>query len=183
MRKKIQSLIAFVTFLVLAVIGYFLIINKIYDYAILLFIISIICLIVSFLSLKDKYDSRDIYNKRVKDIIDMNSSVLVKIDNMPEFNNRKVVTIDNIDDLLDIQLDLKRPIEYLNKNDSCSFILLSDKNVFIYTIGYNEDLKTSIDIINEKKKVKEEVKEEQIESLDENINNSFLNNDDDIDIL
>ena len=146
MKKSVQSILIFVFSIALLLIGLLLFKNKVIDYAILLFVISFICFIIGILSLRKSTNPDDIYDKRVKSIINTYDSVLVKSSSVPNFEDRNIVTLSNIDDLIDAQLELRKPICYLKQTESCSFVLLDDKDAYVYIMKINDNVTSPVEI-------------------------------------
>ena len=74
--------------------------------------------------------------------------------------------LESIDDLVDAQLEIRKPICYLKQTESCSFILLDEKEAYVYIEKLNEDVTSPIEI---------EIKEARLqEKSEENIDSEML---------
>lgn len=109
----------------------------------LLFVISLIILLKNIFAIKKP---NGLFNEYVRTIIDNNESILVEIDKFPDLNNKKIYRTKTIDDLLNMETSVKKPIYYITNNDSYDFILLDNKKVYINTIRKNKNIISCLDL-------------------------------------
>lgn len=109
----------------------------------LLFVISLIILLKNIFAIKKP---NGLFNEYVRSIIDNNESILVEIDKFPDLNNKKIYRTKTIDDLLNMETSVKKPIYYITNNDSYDFILLDNKKVYINTIRKNKNIISCLDL-------------------------------------
>ncbi|MBO5530697.1 MAG: hypothetical protein J5970_04790 [Bacilli bacterium] len=109
----------------------------------LLFVISLIILLKNIFTIKKP---NGLFNEYVRTIIDNNESILVEIDKFPDLNNKKIYRTKTIDDLLNMETSVKKPIYYITNNDSYDFILLDNKKVYINTIRKNKNIISCLDL-------------------------------------
>lgn len=155
MNKTINILLSVVSFLITLtstlIIGYY----ELYTYEMFMIIISILSvinlLIIIFTSSKD---AEDIYNKKLKIILKTYDAILSRVEKLPEIEKSRIIIIDNFDDLVDAQNEIKKPICYKKRSDSCSFVLLDDKETYGYSIKMNKDSISDLDVILTLKKAK-----------------------------
>ena len=109
----------------------------------LLFVISLIILLKNIFTIKKP---NGLFNEYVRTIIDNNESILVEIDKFPDLNNKKIYRTKTIDDLLNMETSVKKPIYYITNNDSYDFILLDNKKVYINKIRKNKNIISCLDL-------------------------------------
>ena len=147
--KKYQKSILFIFLSLVFLVGsfVFLKINKDYlGYAILGFTFAGIFMIVGIISFLNNRNPSRFYESKVKDILNTYDSILVKSSSVPALEGRNIILVDSIEDLIDAQLELRKPICYLKQTESCSFILLDDREAYIYTEKLNDSVESPVDI-------------------------------------
>lgn len=127
-----------------------------------LLIISILILIRNILVINKP---NGMFNEYVKSIIDNNDSVLVEINKFPNMKGKKIFRTKTIDDLLNMELSVKKPIYYIYNNDSYDFILIDEKKIYVNTIRKNKNIISCLDLyLSELNNIKEDYN--LIEDLD-----------------
>ena len=71
-----------------------------------------------------------------------------------ESNVRNIIYVETIDDLIDAQLEIRKPICYYKQTESCSFALLDDKEAYIYIEKLNPDVVSPLEIEIKENKLK-----------------------------
>ena len=95
-----------------------------------------------------------------RNILNTYDSILVKSNTIPSLEGRNVVNVEKMEDLVDAQLELRKPICYLKQTESCSFILLDEKEAFVYVEKLNDDVVTPVEIELKELKIKEKDKDD-----------------------
>lgn len=147
--KKYQKSILFIVFSLVFLAASFVLLrmNKDYlGYAILGFTIGGIFMVVGIMTFLNNRNPSRFYESKVRDILNTYDSILVKSSSVPALEGRNIILVESIDDLIDAQLELRKPICYLKQTESCSFILLDDKEAYIYTEKLNDGVESPVDI-------------------------------------
>ena len=96
------------------------------------------------------------YESKVKNILNTFDSVLVRTSNVPNLDGRNIIQLQSMEDLIDAQLEIRKPICYIKQSESCSFLLLDDKETYIYIEKLNDTivspLEIELDQLNKKSK-------------------------------
>lgn len=113
-------------------------------------------------------DEQAVYKCNLKNILKTYDVILVKVDNIPEFDLKTVAFANTIDDLLNAQIEIRKPIYYYLDECSSSFILIDEKVTLIYVLKQNnESESTLINFINENTSYKKKEKKlKEIEEID-----------------
>lgn len=95
-----------------------------------------------------------VYNKKLNEILRNYDSVLVKIVSLPEFEERNIVSVAELDDMIIAQMEIRKPISYFEELCACTFILLDEKEAYVYVLKKNDLVRPIIQeyIDNSKKK-------------------------------
>lgn len=91
----------------------------------------------------DIYNKQDKYQKRLKKIFNNYDQVIVKVNKIPSTKGKSLLDVENFDELLDAQSELREPILYnevISKQESV-FIVIKDERAFRYVIKYTDFVK------------------------------------------
>lgn len=149
-----KSILLLVGFTVLTVVGFLMLHNNLSKYSILSFTIAGILLILGIVSMINNSNPDRAYESKVRDILTTFDSILVKSNSIPKLEGRNIIIVDTMDDLVDAQLEIRKPICYQKQTESCSFILLDDKEAYIYVEKLNDKITSPVEIELEQLKAK-----------------------------
>lgn len=139
--------IMFIIFSVLFVIIDIMILNsKFSRYSILTFTITIVIVINGISMIIKNRKGYNAYESELKYILNTFDSILVKSNSVPNLDERNIINVMSMDDLVDAQLEIRKPICYVRQTESCSFILLDDKEAYTYILKSNEDVVSPLEI-------------------------------------
>lgn len=124
MKKELKVGVLIGICLVLVGLGVYLICLQNYRFAILFFAFAAGEGVLTFSYMSVGSDSEKAYAAKVKYILSTYDAVLAKSSVLPSLDGKDIIKIDNIDDLIDIQNEVRKPICYFNLVDSCSFVVL-----------------------------------------------------------
>lgn len=162
MKSMVKNLIMLVVVFLLALLSGYFISNEYVQYGILVIVFSVVILIFSCISFINGRDPTKTYESRIKNTLNTYDSILVRNKEVPSLENRNIIMLYEFQDLVNAQMELRRPICYIKQIESCSFILLDGTEAWVYIDKLNEDVVSPIEIeINNMKRVLK--KEEEIE--------------------
>ncbi len=113
-------------------------------FLILMVVIGIIIIIYN-KKKKQSITDEEKYINFLKTINKAFNNVLICVNDIPKLKNKTLVRLNHIDDLVDISEKVKKPIFYIEGNESCDFILLNKEEYCIYTLKVNEEVESSFD--------------------------------------
>lgn len=154
MKVNVKSIGFFVGALILLGGGFFLLRMQITEYTIISFTLAGVLLIAGVLSFINNSNPNRAYESKVKDILNTFDSILVKSSRVPELEGRNIILVESIDDLVDAQLEIRKPICYHRQSESCSFVLLDDKEAYVYVEKLNPEITSAVEIEINNLKVK-----------------------------
>lgn len=93
-----------------------------------------------------KKDDEKIYNKTINKILNTYDSILIRSNSVPNLEGKNIISVLSIEDLVDAQLEIKKPICYIKQVESTSFILLDDKEAYVHTIKLYEGTVSPLEI-------------------------------------
>ncbi len=89
---------------------------------------------------------KDAYENEIKNILNTYDSILLKCNTVPNFDDRNIIRVEAMDDLVDAQFEIRKPICYLKQTDNCAFMLLDEKEVYVYIAKLDEEEQTPVEI-------------------------------------
>ena len=158
--KNIKGIIIIIAAIALAGVGVFLYKTSVARYSIIAFAAAVVLLIVGISSLLNNSSPSRIYENKVRNILNTYDSILVKSTTTPNLDDRNIINVLSIEDLIDAQMEIRKPICYLKQTESCSFVLLDDKEAYVYIEKVNEDTVSPIEIAIKESRLKNKNKDE-----------------------
>ena len=141
--------------------GYFLYTNPDFmGYAILCFTVAVVFLGFGLKFTFEGSSPTRLYESNVKNIINTFDSILVQSNSVPKLEGRNIIYVESMDDLVDAQLEIRKPICYYKQTESCSFALLDDKEAYIYIEKLTPDVVSPLEIEIKENKLKNKNQEE-----------------------
>ncbi len=129
-------------------------------YAILALAIGVVFLAAGVFSLFNHRTPAKRYESEIRSILNTYDSILVKSNGVPNIEGRNIIVVESIDDLIDAQLEIRKPICYVKQTESCSFVLLDEKEAYIYVEKLTDDVLSPVEIAVQEAKIKQKSKEE-----------------------
>ena len=143
MNKK--SLIGLVLFILLGLISYFLYVNVLYKYMIITIPLAFVSLFFFIKGLNFNKSPEDEYNSFLKKIMNTYDAVLVDVVDLPSIGDRSIVEVSNFDDLIDAQIEVRKPIYYKREDRSVLFVLVDDTQACILLLKVDDSEETGFD--------------------------------------
>lgn len=150
-NKKILISIIFIFLISTIILIYF----QLYNYSIItgsFTFVLIILLIIDSLRCKSP---RIKYENSVKDILNTYDGILVEVKNIPDLKDKNILLVKNMEELIDAQAEIKKPIYFYKEASDCIFLLIDMDEVCIFIYRLNHSIKTAVDSIIELKEKKE----------------------------
>ena len=107
-----------------------------------LFMVSFILCILFF-----SKNEKENFEANVNNILRLYNSILVKTNSYPDLQSKNIIRLDSIEDLIDAQLEIRKPIYYIKQVQTCSFILIDNDEALVYIMKRNSDDISALDII------------------------------------
>lgn len=170
MKKELKAGFLIGICLVLTGLGIYLVCLQNFRYAILFFAfaIGVGALIFNYMSVSS--DAEKTYATKVKRILSTYDAVLAKSSTLPSLEGKDIIRIDNMDDLIDVQTEVRKPICYFNLVDSCSFVLIDNNQAFVHDEKLNDDtvsaLEIEIKVAKQYAKKREDMDSEMLSDID-----------------
>lgn len=167
--KREVKISLLVILLVVDVLGTLLLLkNNLNTYAIVTGTLFLVILIGLFSYIKNTRSTEVIYKSKLNQFLKCYDAILVKSNNFPKLSDKNIIKIASMEDLVDAQAEIRKPIYYRLELGASSFVLLDSNEALIYILKESDDKVSSLEvIINELEKAKKD---------DKNIDASILEN-------
>lgn len=122
------------------------------------------------LLVKELFEDKDKYRVQVNKIIKKYNSILIGVDSIPKLSDKEIIITNYFNDLINIELELKKPVYYIRKNNTCDFILMTKDEAYVFMMKRDNKYKSDLlKYIESKSKDEEFIKKEYkaIDNLDE----------------
>ena len=173
MKKYSKYLFLFAA--IFCVAGFLLFfVSKLYGYAIFVETIGNICLLAGIILFVRYGNPQMSYESKVNGILNTFDSILVRSSSVPNLDGRNIVPVMSIDDLVDAQLEIRKQICYIKQIESCSFILLDEKEAYIYVEKMNDQVFSPVDIALRDLQIKNKNKDDLDSDLLKNIDKTTV---------
>ena len=146
MKKNILGFILLGIAFVILILGLVMLKTKYSDYAIITYVAAAILGFVGIYYIITNSNPKAAYESEVRSILNTYDSVLVQSNTVPNLDGRNIVYIGSIDDLIDAQLEIRKPICYIKQSESCSFILLDEKEAFVHIMKLGPEVLSPLEI-------------------------------------
>ncbi len=170
MQKYLKGILFIVGAVALLIIGLVLKNTDYAGYAILGFTGAGILCVLGVFSLFTSSNPTKLYDSKVRNLLNTYDSILVQSNSVPSLEGRNIVNLERMEDLVDAQLELRKPICYLKQTESCSFILLDEKEAYVYVEKLNDDVISPVEIelnnLRIKEKDKDDMDSEMLKGID-----------------
>ena len=160
MKINLRGVIFIVLAIAIAGGGYYLFTTDYKPYSLLLFSVALVVFVLGINAIVDNSSPKKAYESSVKEILNTFDSVLVKSNGVPKLEGRNIINVLSMDDLIDAQLEIRKPICYIKQTESCSFILLDDKEAYVYIKKLNDDVTSPVEIEIKEAKIKNKSQDE-----------------------
>ncbi|MBQ6405075.1 MAG: hypothetical protein IJJ63_03360 [Bacilli bacterium] len=151
---RMKGFLLVIVAIVLCIISYAFLHSNYAGYMMLIFAIAAVVLFMGVGMIITGGSPEKIYEATVKDILVTFDSILIKNNEIPKIDGRNVIFVQSIDDLVDAQLEIRKPICYFKQSESCSFVLLDDKEAYVYIEKLNDDVVSPLEIAIKEEKIK-----------------------------
>ena len=174
MKKRSKVLLLIGLFIiVLAILG-ILISKKMIGYVIVVGTIAAVLFTELVGSIVESNSDEAKYQSNLKKIIKTYDAILAKSSVLPELDDRNIIIVESFQDLVNAQVEIRKPIFYKMQVSCCSFFLLDEKDACVYTMKMNEDVVSDLDILIKEKKFKQKKKIDDEYSLLKNIDKTSI---------
>ena len=147
MNNKYKIIILVLLLVLLMGIDLGLFYFKLINYLVILSVITIALIVFIMLEIKKlKMDDNKKYLYLLNKTLRMYKPVLVETKNFPETKSKSILKVGDMNDLVNAQYEIKKPIYYIKGDDSTVFYILDNDVILVYFIKkYCNDL-TSLEI-------------------------------------
>lgn len=118
-----------------------------YNFYLIIFGIATLLLLVLFImEAASKTSEVDIYNREVENILRTYGPILVNTNDFPKLKDKSILRISILEDLIDAQIEMRKPVYYVRSDDSVAFYILNEDVFLVYFLKMDKDSECSLEI-------------------------------------
>lgn len=141
--------------LVVIAITLLLIVFNQYRLAMLSGAVLAVCIVYLINLIISNKDSKTVYSKEIRYILKTYANILVKSNNLIDLSKKTVIHTDNIEDLINAQVEIRKPLYYKCFKECTVFVLLDGNQACVYELKANEEVTSPLDEMTQKKSNRE----------------------------
>ena len=145
MGKEFKLFAFILLFIIFIGFTYYLYVNSYILYAIVVGIISFIILLSVVSLFFQKISEEDDYELCLKKILRTYDAIVVQTNPFPNLRGKDIIRVFGMNDLIDAQAEMKKPIYYMKQQDSTAFLLMGANEALIYILKRREDVVSPIE--------------------------------------
>ncbi len=142
--------IILITFVIVASIALtvYMFVKDLMSYGIVFAAVALISFIFLLVYISNTKSEEDVYKSNLRKLLKSYDSILVQSYNFPNLKGKNIIRITNFEDLIDAQMELRKPIYYMFEGeDSCSFVLLDNTEACVFILKQNEEVTSPLELI------------------------------------
>lgn len=148
MNRKIKIVILIICLLAAVGADIYLYMHNLYTYLIVAGAVTLLITIGLILYVINTRNDKVIYANNLKKILNYYDAVLVESHNFPNLKDKNIIRVTNMEDLIDAQIEIRKPIYYMIEGeDSCSFVLIDNNEVCVFILKQNESVESPLELI------------------------------------
>ena len=148
MKREVKIILIVLVLIGALGLTYYMFSKDLMTYAIVFGAISLVTLIFLIVFIRNTRSEESIYKSTLRKILKNYDSILVQSYNFPKLSGKNIIRVTNLEDLMDAQLELRKPIYYMIEGeDSCSFVLLDNTEACIYILKKNDEVESPLELI------------------------------------
>lgn len=144
------------------------------SYVIVVGTIALILFITLIIVIVGSRSEESIYKSELNKIFKTYDAILVKSSVIPDLDDRNIIIVETMDDLVNAQVEIRKPIFYKQQASCCSFFLLDDKDACTYVLKINDTIESDLDILIKEKKYKKKKEIDDDYSVLKNIDKTSI---------
>lgn len=174
--NKIILTILFFIFLVATVA---LIALKEVNIALFCTLFTVFIAILLFRSIKVNSSPEKVYEGTVNNILKTYEVILIEVENLPDFSERKIIDTKSFTDLVNIEYEYRKPVYFIHNEYSYDFMLMTDEDLYTYTIKRDNEQKSILEKFLEEKNKEGKESQKQLDVIDSLENTAVIKIDND----
>ena len=155
MKRNKKIILLAIALIISILIELFLYRIQLFSYSLIVIALIMILSIYLITYILETKDEEAIYKSTLKKALKNYDAIMVESQKIPDLKDKNIIRVTNIDNLIDAQVEIRKPIYYINEGNSCSFVLLDNKEACVFILKLNDEvvspLETMIDELDNSK--------------------------------
>jgi len=167
MKRIIKITILIVALIASVIIGLYLYKNELQTYALISAAVALVLFITLITYTVNTRSEEAIYNSTLKKVLNNYDAILVESHNFPDLKGKNIIKVTNMEDLVDAQIEIRKPIYYMIEGeDSCSFVLIDNNEVCVFILKQNETVESPLELIMNEYEKNNNIDESLLEDIE-----------------
>ena len=148
MKREVKIALISIVLIGALFLTYYMFKQDLMTYAIVFAAVTLVSLIFLIVYIRNTRSEESKYRSKLRKILKNYDAILVQSYNFPKLSGKNIIRITNFEDLIDAQMELRKPIYYMIEGeDSCSFVLVDNTEACIYILKQNETVTSPLELI------------------------------------
>ena len=145
--EKREKVVLFVAIeLILILITGLLYFKDLKVYTIFFATLSAVILIFIVLYIVNNRNEDSAYASSLKNIMKTYDSILVSSEELPDLKGKNILMVSSMEDFIDAQVEIRKPIYYKRDVDSCSFVIVDNNEACVHVMKKDESVISPLEI-------------------------------------
>ena len=161
MKNNIKFIVILILTIASLLVSFYLIKNNLNTFAIVSITLAVILFVLLIASIPRNKSESVLYHQALKQILKRYDAILAEIGNIPNLEDKNIMLITNIEDMVDAAVEIRKPVYYKKEEDYCIFSLLDNQDTCIYLLKQNKEEITPIEefIHNRKQSIEKNIED------------------------
>ena len=130
--KKVLVSVVFV--LISFIVTLLLFMSKLTSFSIIAGGVFVCSILYFFRCVIDIFDKNSSYEKKLNKFLRDYDAIVVECENMPDVKGKNILFVKNISDLVDAELELRKPIYYYKEEKTCTFVISLNDELLVHVM-------------------------------------------------
>lgn len=139
MKNESKIIVYSILIIAMFLASFILFFNDYINYSMISFTVTILLIVVLCTIVFAKKDERSVYLRKLSGILKNYDADIIYSNNEYDINERDVLFVNDMDDLLIASVENKLPIIYINEEHSATFLVESDTELLVYILKENNE--------------------------------------------
>lgn len=150
MGRKVKILLLVILIIGLSLLSFYLWNSDLINYLIISLTILLVLILVLIVYVKHTMSPDKIYNGDLNRILKSYDNILVEINKFPKLDDKNIIEVKSMEELIDAQVEIRKPIYFKLEDDACSFILLDGDEACVFIFKRDVSSVSSLEKILER---------------------------------
>lgn len=150
MGRKVKIFLLIIFIIGLLFLSFYFWNSKLINYLIISLSVLFILILTLIIYVRYIMNPDNIYSGDLKQILKAYDNILVEINKLPRLDDKNIIEVKSMEELIDAQIEIRKPIYFKLEENSCSFILLDGDEACVFLFKRDSSYVTDLEkIVND----------------------------------